>query len=65
MARRFGVTVCAIVFVLAALVLGAGFRRIMMPDFYAPSSHLLITAGLACAFALSALTWPRAKAFHE
>lgn len=59
---RLGVSVCAIVFALAALALGAAFRTMIMPGFHAPSLHLLITAGLACAFALSALTWPRAKA---
>jgi hypothetical protein len=59
---RLGVSVCAIVFALAALALGAAFRTMIMPGFHAPFLHLLITAGLACAFALSALTWPRAKA---
>jgi len=58
---RLGLTVCALVYVLAALVLGAGFRKTVMPGFHAPSTHLLITAGLACAFAISALTWPRAE----
>lgn len=56
-----GITVCAIVYLLAALILGAGFRKIIMPGFRAPFSHLLISAGLACAFAISALTWPRAE----
>jgi len=59
---RLGVSVCAIVFALAALALGAAFRRMIMPGFHAPCLHLLITAGLACAFALLALTWPRGKA---
>lgn len=58
---RLGLTVCALVCVLAALVLGVGFRKTVMPGFHAPSTHLLITAGLACAFAISALTWPRAE----
>ena len=54
-------SVCAIVYALAALALGAAFRKIVMPGFHAPFAHLLITAGLACAFAISALTWPKAK----
>ena len=58
---RLGVIVCAIVYVLAALVLGATFRKIIMPGFRAPFPHLLITAGLALTFAISALTWPRAE----
>jgi hypothetical protein len=58
---QLGVTVCAIVYVLAALALGAVFRKIVMPGFHTTFPHLLVTAGLACAFAISALTWPRAK----
>jgi hypothetical protein len=58
---QFGVSVCVIVYLLAALILGVGFRKVVMPGFHAPSTHLLITAGLACTFAISALTWPRAK----
>jgi hypothetical protein len=58
---QLGVSVCAIVYVLAALVLGAAFRKIMMPGFHAPFPHLLITAGLACTFSIAALTWPRAE----
>ena len=56
-----GVSVCAIVYVLAALALGAVFRKVMMPGFRAPFTHLLITAALACTFAIAALTWPRAE----
>jgi hypothetical protein len=58
---QLGVSICAIAFVLAALVLGVAFRKIIMPGFHAPFAHLLITAGLACAFAISALTWPGAE----
>ena len=58
---QFGVSVCAIVYVLAALALGAAFRKMIMPGFHAPFTHLLTTAGLACAFAISALNWPRAE----
>lgn len=59
---QLGVIVCAIVYGLAAIALGTAFRKIIMPGFHAPFAHLLITAGLACAFAISALTWPKAKA---
>jgi len=58
---QLGVSLCAIVYVLAALALGAVFRKIVMPGFHTTFPHLLVTAGLACAFAISALTWPRAK----
>lgn len=59
---QIGLSVCAIVYVLAALVLGAAFRKMIMPGFHAPFMHLLITAALACAFVISALIWPRAEA---
>lgn len=62
---QLGVSVCAIVYVLAALVLGTAFRKVIMPGFHAPFAHLLITAGLACAFVISALTWPRAEIFRN
>ena len=60
---RFGLRVCVIVYVLAALVLGAAFRKMIMPGFHAPFMHLVITAALACAFVISALTWPRVETF--
>jgi len=59
---KLGLTICAFVYALAVLVLGAVSRTILMPGFHAPSAHLFIVAGLACAFAISALTWPKAKA---
>lgn len=56
-----GLRVCVIVYVLSALVLGAAFRKVIMPGFHSSFVHLLITAFLACAFVISALTWPRAE----
>ena len=60
---QLGLSFCAIVFALAALALGAVFRKIIMPGFHTTPLHLLVTAGLACAFAISALNWPRARTF--
>lgn len=59
---RIGMIVCAIIFALAALALGTAFRKMIMPGYHAPSMHLLVTAGLACALALLALTWSKARA---
>ena len=58
---RLGMIVCATVFALAALALGATFRKMIMPGYHAPFAHLVVTAGLACALALSALTRPGEK----
>jgi hypothetical protein len=58
---QLGLTICAIVYAFAVLALGAVFRKIVMPGFHTTSAHLLVTAALACTFAISGLTWPRLK----
>ena len=59
--RWRGVTVCAIVYALAALALGMVFRKMIMPGFHTTSLHLIVTAGLACTLVMAVLAWPKTK----
>lgn len=58
----FGVSICVILYLLAAIILGTGFRKVVMPGFHAPLGHLAITAAIACALVILALTWPKTNA---